>query len=190
MREDEAEELERERRVISSSEQLKSLSYGAFQSLRGEEDSHNANSALGKLNDAAHIMKNIVELDPALKQQMDYLEETMYGLEEVARDISHYHERVEFDPGRLEEIESRLELIRNLQRKYGQTITEVLDYSSKAEAELEGLSSYSERRARLEEAHTQLLKEMGYMASELSKARSKAAEQLKTEVKKELDDLK
>jgi len=89
----------------------------------------------------------------------------------------------------LEEIELRLELIRNLQRKYGQTITEVLDYQRKAEVELEGLSFSNERRVELEERRSCLREEMGQMAFELSQARGEAARKLEAEVKQELQDL-
>jgi len=107
----------------------------------------------------------------------------------VARDVHSYGDRVEYDPNRLEEIESRLELIRSLKRKYGQTIAEVLDYLAKAEGELEGLTHSSERRVQLDEMRSCLREEMGRMAFELSTARSQAVTKLVAEVKKELQDL-
>ena len=189
LKEGETDELERERNILASTEKLKSLSYEAYKALRGEDDSHNPTSTLGKLSDAVQMMKSIVDLDPALKQRLGFLEETLYVLEEVARDIYSYSDGLEYDPKRLEEIEWRLELIRNLKRKYGQTISEVLDYLQKAEMELEGLSHHSERRVQLEESRSSLRKEMGYTASELSQARHQAARQLVTQVKKELYDL-
>ncbi len=189
LREGEYEELERERNVLSSCEKLKALSYDAYQALRGEDASHHPTSTLGKLNDAVQMMKRIIDLDPTLKQQLGFLEEAVYGLEEVARDIASYSDRLEYDPKQLEEIESRLELIRNLKRKYGQTIAEVLDYLGKVERELEGLSHSSERHAQLEEVCSSLREEMGRMASELSRTRSRAAKQLATKVKRELHDL-
>jgi len=189
LKEGETDELERERNILASTEKLKSLSYEAYKALRGEDDSHNSTSTLGKLSDAVQLMKSIVDLDPALKQQLGFLEGTLYGLEEVARDIYSYSDVLEYDPKRLEEIEWRLELIRNLKGKYGQTISEVLDYLQKAEMELDGLSHHSERRSQLEESRSSLMKEMGYMASELSQARHQAAMQLVTQVKKELYDL-
>jgi len=189
LQEGEDEELETERNVLSSSEKLKALSYEAYQALYREDASHASAPALDGLNEAVQAMKKLVEVDPTLKQQLSFLEETVYGLEEVARDIHSYGDRVEYDPNRFEEIESRLELIRNLKRKYGQTIAEVLDYLGKAEGELEGLSHSSERRGQLEEMRSCLKQEMARMASELSTARSQAVTKLVAEVKKELQDL-
>ena len=189
LREGEDEELETERNVLSSSEKLKALSHEAYQALYRDDASHASAPALDRLNEAVQAMKKLVEVDPTLKQQLGFLEETVYGVEEVARDVHSYGDRVEYDPNRLEEIESRLELIRNLKRKYGQTIAEVLDYLAKAEGELEGLTHSSESRVQLEEMRSCLKQEMGRMASELSTARSQAVTKLVAEVKKELEDL-
>ena len=189
LREGEEEELERERNVLSSFEKLKTFSYETYQSLYGEDASGASTSVRDRLSEAIQTMRKIVELDPALKKQLEYLEEMLYGLEGAAQDIHSYSDRLEYDPKRLEEIESRLEFIRGLKRKYGQTIAEILDYLGKAERELEGLSHSSERRAELEETCALLKEEMGGIAYELSGARSGAAAKLVTEVKKELQDL-
>lgn len=189
LREGEEEYLERERTILSSSEKLKASSYEVYQAIHRDDTLLPSVSALDKLNEAVRMMKELVELDSTLKQQLDFLEETVHGLEEIARDIHSYSDRLEYDPKRLEEIESRLEFIRNLKRKYGQTINEVLDCLEKAERELEGLSHSIERRAQLEKMRNCLKEEMGRIAFELSKARSQAAGKLMTEVKKELQDL-
>jgi len=189
LREGEEEELEREQNVLSSCEKLKAFSYEAYQALYGEDASSPSASALDKLNEAIRMVKKLVDVDPTLKQELDFLEETSYRLEEVARDIRSYSDRLEYDPKRLEEIESRLELIRNLKRKYGQTIAEVLDYLERVEGELEGLSHSSQRRAELEEMCSSLKEEMGRIGFELSRERSQAARRLVAEARKELKDL-
>jgi len=189
LREGEEKELERERNILSSAEKLKAISYEAYRALYEEDVSRHSAPALDKLNEAAQAMKKLVEMDPTLRQQLDFLDETIYGLTEVARGIRAYSDSLEYDPNRLEEIESRLELIRSLKRKYGQTITEVLDYLVKAQKELDEVSHSAERRTQLEEVGTSLKQEMGRIAYQLSRERSKAAKQLMTEVKKELHDL-
>ena len=189
LREGEEKELERERNILSSTEKLKAISYEAYRALHEEDVSRHSVPALDRLNEAVQAMKKLVEMDPTLRQQLNFLDETIYGLTEVARDIRAYNDSLEYDPNRLEEIELRLELIRSLKRKYGQTITEVLDYLIKAERELDSVCHSAERRTQLEEACTSLKQEMGQIAYQLSKERSKAAQQLMTEVKKELHDL-
>jgi len=187
LREGEEKELEKQRNVLASCEKLKALSCEVYQALYAEDTSFS--SVLGKLNEAVQTMKKLAEIDLSLKQQLDFLEEASFGLEETARDIRAYSDRLEYDPQRLEEVESRLELVRNLKRKYGQTITEILDYLKKAENGLEGLSRSSERRAELEQICSVLKKEMGQTGIELSRARSQAAKRLVAKVKKELQEL-
>ena len=189
LREGEEEELERKRDILSSCERLKELSYDAYQALYGEDSSRPSASALDRLNEAIQAMKRLVDFDPALKQQLSFMEGALYGLQESARDIRSYSDRLVFDPKRLEEIESRLELIGGLKRKYGQTIAEIMDYLGKAETELEVSSYSSARRVELEKTRSRLREEMGQKASDLSKARSRVAGELVTEVKKELNDL-
>ena len=189
LREGEEKELERERNILASTEKLKVISYEVYRALYEEDVSRSCVPALDRLNEAVQAMKKLVEMDPALSQQLNFLNETTYGVTEVARDIRAYGDSLEYDPNRLEEIESRLELIRGLKRKYGQTITEVLDYLAKAERELDGVSHSAERRTQLGEARASLRQEMGRMAHRLSRERSKAAKRLVTEVKKELHDL-
>jgi DNA repair protein RecN (Recombination protein N) len=189
LREGEEKELERERNILSSAEKLKAISYEAYRTLYEEDASRHSVPALDKLNEAAKAMKKLVEMDPFLSRQLDFLDETILGINEVARDIRAYSDSLEYDPNRLEEIESRLDLIRNLKRKYGQTITDVLDYLLKAQKELDEVSHSAERRAWLAEKGISLKQEMGQIAYQLSLERSKAAKQLMTEVKKELRDL-
>jgi DNA repair protein RecN (Recombination protein N) len=134
-------------------------------------------------------MKRLVELDPSQQQHLDSLDEAIVGLTDVARIIHAYSGSLEYDPKRLEEIESRLDLIRGLKRKYGQNISEVLEYLAGAETELETVSHSAERGAQLEGAVTSLRGEMGQMAHQLSGERSRAVGKLVTEVKKQLHDL-
>jgi len=190
LQEGEEAELEQERNILSSSEKLKASSYEIYNTLYGEDVSSPSASALEKLNEAVQTMRKLVELDPALKQQLDTLEGTVPELEEIARDIRSYADRMEYDPKRLEEIESRLELIRNLKRKYGQSITEILEYLQKVEKELDKLSYSLDRSAELKQLRNSLKQEMGHIAFELSQARTRAAKKLAVEVKKELRDLK
>jgi len=189
LREGEEKELERERNILASAEKLKAISYEAYHALYEEDVSRNSVPALDKLGEAVQALKKLVEMDPALRQQLDFLNETTYGLTEVARDIRAYSDSLEYDSNRLEEIESRLELIKGLKKKYGTTITEVLNYKVKAKKELDEVCHSAERCAQLEEVSSRLKQEMGHLAYQLSKERSKAATQLMTEVKKELHDL-
>jgi len=187
--EGEDEELEKEQKVLVSAEHLKASSYEVYRQLYGDDSSGNPTSALDRLHEAVAQMRRLADLDPTLKTQLDSLEENLYSLEETTKHIRAYSDRLEHDPTRLEEVASRLEFIRDLKRKYGQSITEILNYEKEAAAELESISHSSERRQELEETCARLKQEMGQLATRLSEARSKATAQLKKGVEQELQDL-
>jgi DNA repair protein RecN (Recombination protein N) len=189
LREGEDREMEQELALLASAEKLKAAAYEIYRIVYGEDNAAAATSAVDRLGEALAALRPAVETDPSLQKQLGYLEETMHGLEEMARDVRTYGENLSYDPQRLEEVQERLELIRSLSRKYGGSIGGVLAYLAKAGAELDGISNSGERRAQLEKEREQLKKDMGALASRLSKTRTRAAEKLAAAVKKELADL-
>jgi len=186
LEEGEEDELERERVLLSSCEKLKELSFAAYQALAGEDGGV---SARDRLNEAVQLLGKLSELEPSREEQRRFLEDSLFGLEEAARELLVYHERLQYDPARLEVVESRLELLRNLKRKYGPTVGGVLEFLETARKELDTMSHSAERKTGLEGRCAQLKMEMGQLAGELSGARSRAAEQLAAQVKRELSDL-
>ena len=127
--------------------------------------------------------------DPSLKAQTDTLENALAGIEETARDIRSYEEGLEYDPRELEEIESRLEIIHTLKKKYGASVAQVLEYQNNIETELSHLESAGVEESRLENDITKLKTEMGRQAYALSAARKKAAARFEKDVEAELGEL-
>ncbi len=189
LNEGEEEALEKEKIIHASSEKLKAAAYEAYKAIYGDDSSPSGTSALEKLNEARRAVQNLTELDDTLKPQLEYLQEVENGLMDVAHDIRSYHDRVEYDPQRLQEVEFRLEIIRDLKRKYGQTIAEMLGYLEKAEQQLVDINTFEERRTQLEEEKSSLKSEMGDIASKLSNKRADAAKKLMNEVNNELREL-
>jgi DNA repair protein RecN (Recombination protein N) len=185
----EDEELENERNIISYAEKLKEYSVKTYQALSETDPSQHSVSALTKIFEAAQNLKKLVNLDPTLNKQLDYLNKTIYGLEEIARDIHFYGDRLLNDPSRLEEIESRLELIRGLKRKYGKTISDILNYRDKVKLELEGINNSLEKSLKLKNQKEGLKKELGVIALKLSQIRSQSAVKMIADVMKELEDI-
>ena len=185
----EEETLAQELTLLMSAEKLKAASYEVYCILYGDETAMNASSVIDKASEALPLMKQIVEKDPTLQPRMVSLEEAINGLEELAREIHSYGDNLTFDQERLEEVQSRLELIKSLKRKYGGSIDEILHYLEKAEKELSGLTNSDARRGELEIEREKLRKEMGVLAARLSQDRTKAALKLAAAVKKELAEL-
>lgn len=189
LREEEEEELKRELAILTSSEKLKTASYEIYTIIHGDESMMASSSALDRLNEALPLLKKMIETDPSLQKRLEHLETTLYGLSDLAQEIRSYGDNLDYDPHHLEEVQNRLELIRNLKRKYGVSVSEIVDYLAKAEGELQGLAYSSERREQLEEKTEQFNKDMGTLAFQLSQARVEAAQKLVSAVKKELYDL-
>jgi DNA repair protein RecN (Recombination protein N) len=187
LKDGEEEELEQKRRVMSSCEKLKALAYEAYQALNGDDGVGPV--ALSRLNEAIRSMQSLVSLDPSLKAQSDTLEGALASLEETARDIRSYEEGLEYDPRQLEEIESRLELIHGLKKKYGSSVTQIMEQHVKIEAELAQLESVVADETRLKNDVTELKIELGGQARLLSETRRKAATRFEKAVEAELAEL-
>jgi DNA repair protein RecN (Recombination protein N) len=185
----EEEALSRELALLAAAEKLKATAYEIYKIIYGDEGGGALLPALDRLNEALPLLKQITETDPSRQTQLDYLEGAVSGLAELARDIRAYGDNLEYDPRRLDEVQNRLELIRGLKRKYGGNTSEILAYLDKAEGELKGLTSSSQRREALEARTGQLKNNMGALAFNLSGKRSQAARKLVRAVKKELGDL-
>ena len=110
-------------------------------------------------------------------------------MEEISRELRNYIERFPDDPERLNEIQTRLDLIENLKRKYGADIHEILQYLSQSQRELEELENSVVRFDQLEK-EGQVLKERWLQTAErLSLSRRNIAVALEKRIEAELADL-
>ena len=118
-------ELEQELKIISAAEQLKASSFEVYGMLDGDDSVSSSISALEALNRAVSIVGRLVELDPSLKPELG---NAGGGCSRCRRSGAQHPVTIRehgVRRGRLSEIEERLELIRNLKRKYGQSIPEI-----------------------------------------------------------------
>ncbi|MFC1946519.1 DNA repair protein RecN [Chloroflexota bacterium] len=187
--EDEDGELETELAVLSSAERLKATSYEIYSLLSGDDNPVSSSSSIDRLNDALPLLGRMLETDPSLKARFDRLESAAYELAEIAQEVKNYGEGLDYNPERLEEVQGRLELIRTLKRKYGNSIGEILEYLANAEKELDSLAFTDERIRQLESEIKQLKIDMGELADEITRERVQAADTLEESVKEELTDL-
>jgi DNA repair protein RecN (Recombination protein N) len=177
-----------ERTRLANAEQLATLSDQAVEALVSEtEESHPASDSLGR---AARTAAALAKVDPALGPAAETAQALLDQAAELAKDLRAYRESVEFNPKRLEQAEERLELLRTLKRKYGETIEAVQAHAENARRELEGIIHADERRAGLEEREQKLALELGRSGADLSAKRAKAAETLARGIEAELADLR
>jgi len=184
LRDGEEEALIQERQVLAASEKLKALTYETSQALTGEEG-----VVLSRLHQAREALRRLVSIDPSLKDSLALLEDAYINIQELARDVQGYGERLEFEPNRLDEIDNRLDTIRILKKKYGGSLATVLAHLAQAEGELAEIASSGESRSVLEAQVREVRGEMGRVGDELSQSRTLAAHKLTIATKKELGEL-
>lgn len=189
LRPDEEDELNVERNRLSNSEQLSQLTGEVYSLLVDVEETEQA-SITDLLGQVAKAVSNLAKLDPTWAEQRQMVDTLTYQIEDLATFVRDYNDSIDFNPGRLQEIEERLSLIFMLKRKYGSTVEEIIEFGSRAEAELESISHNEERIEELREVEESLRHEIGRQALALSRARRQAAEKLSAEVVTQLADLR
>ena len=110
-------------------------------------------------------------------------------LRELAAELRAYADGIEAEPGRLQQVEERLEAIDRLKRKHGGSIESVLAHAEHCRAEIEGIEGAGERTEELERAHIKAARRRTELAAQLSEVRAKAARKLQKRVAEELDQL-
>ena len=185
---DEEKAVLEERLRLTNAEQLADVAGEALRAL--EEGEGESLAALDLLGTALRALERLARIDPALEPQLRSAESINYQADELVRSLRDYEERVEHNPRRLQEVEDRLVLIRQLQRKYGSTIADVLAYASEAARELDAITHSEERIAELQQEEQRLLANLGSLAVALSQQRREAAQRLAVGIEDELSDLR
>ncbi len=180
--------LMEERNRLANAEQLASLAEQAVAAL--DEDSPERTPATGLLGEAARALAVLAKIDPSVSSLHDTGQAALEQAADLARQLRAYRESVEFNPRRLEQVEERVELLRNLKRKYGDTLEAVQAHAEKSRLELDGITHAVERLAELEGQEQELLRVLGEQGVKLSALRKKAADQLARGIEAELGDLR
>jgi DNA repair protein RecN (Recombination protein N) len=117
------------------------------------------------------------------------LEQALAIAEDASHSLRAYKDRYDADPARLEAVEDRLELIKKLKKKYGETIADILAHLEKAKDELATIETAGESIEELEEDMGRKAKEFEKLAGELSKKRRKVSGGLESSILGVLKDL-
>jgi DNA repair protein RecN (Recombination protein N) len=139
---------------------------------------------------AVTTFQEISTIDPTTTGVSERATELLYLLEDLAADVRTYRDSVDADPARLAVIEERLAELRQLQRKYGATIVDILDHARMAEEELDRLTGSEVDTEALLTRENALSREAGELASALSEKRSSVAGLLAADVERSIARLK
>ncbi|MCJ7723682.1 MAG: DNA repair protein RecN, partial [Anaerolineales bacterium] len=183
----EDEGLRQERDRLVNAESLASLAQESLVAL--DESTPEAPAATDLMGRVAKSLASLSKIDTANSALTERAELLLENLTDLARELRGYLESIEFNPRRLEEVEERLNLIHNLQRKYGGSIESAVAFAVNARNQLENITNASERILELESDETSLLTELAGQGGELSEKRKEAAKALGRSIETELDDL-
>ncbi len=184
----EDEELRKERDRLANAESLAQHAQEALTIL--DESTPDASAASDLLGQAAQAMSALAKTDPSKADLSERADLLLENLTDLTRDLRDYLEEIEFNPKRLEEVEERLNLIFQLTRKYGGSIEAVDKFGAEARAQLETITTATERIEALAAQESKLLDKLAAQGGKLSDKRKQAAEILSRGIETELDDLK
>ncbi|MCI8273422.1 MAG: DNA repair protein RecN [Clostridia bacterium] len=177
----EEEKLNEKRKIIMNVEKIaKSIT---------EADETMGEATIDTINIAIRALEKIEEIDSKYKETVEALKNVYYEIQEISRDISSYKEDIEFDEQEREEIETRLDTIYELKRKYGNNVEEILSYQQEIREEIEKIENVEEHNNKLKKEQQEIEKEMTEIAKKINQIRSEYAIQLNTKINKELVEL-
>lgn len=146
-------------------------------------------SSLSNIRSSMNDLLSIEQFDSEYKGMSTSISEAYYILEEVSKQLSDTIDQLDFDGGRLQEIEFRLDTLNSLTRKYGGNVNDVLDYYDNIIKEYQLLTGDDLSSGDLESELKALEKQLVAAATNLSERRHQLAEQLEAEIKAELKEL-
>lgn len=182
----EEEELLADKSRLANAEKLHAAASTAFE-LLGDRTSDR--STLDTLSEAVMDLQVLAGLDPQLQPMIESLQSALYQVEDASRELRAYRDGIEFNPDRLETVEERLDLIRTLKRKYGETIDEIIHYGQELTQKLDALTHSEERTEELEFEIGHLNAEVLVKAEKLSALRLKGAGVFAKSIEGELTSL-
>lgn len=138
---------------------------------------------------AIRALEKIENLNENYKQKLDELKSVSYDIEEIGRDVYNFKYDLDFDNSSREEIETRLDLIRNLKRKYGNNIKEILKYETELENQINDIKNVDEKNNKLKLRLKSILQEMEKYSYEMHYFREQYGKILSESISKELTDL-
>ena len=146
-------------------------------------------SSLAHVRSAMNDMESVEEFDPEYRDISASLSETYYVLEDISKRLEGIIYDLDFDGNRLMQVESRLDLLHTITRKYGGTVDDVLLYLAKIIDEYNLLTGNNLSSEDMETELKKLEVNLVDFAGQLASARHELAQQLEAEIKQELKDL-
>ncbi|MBV9851607.1 MAG: DNA repair protein RecN [Armatimonadetes bacterium] len=183
----EEEELLADRSRLANAEKLSAAAQEGYAALSGGD--RGGGGALDALNAALAAVAHAAALDGSLSGVIEALQGAVSYAEDASHELRDYQEGVEFNPERLEEIESRLDLLRTLKRKYGETVDEIIAYGDELAGKLDRLEHAEAREDELTAAIEKAQAALDRTAAKLTLVRKGVSADFAQRIMRELADL-
>ena len=178
---DEEEVLEEKRKIIMNSEKIaKNLE---------EADMAISDNTIDLLSSAIRALEKIEQIDKKYEVSANSLKNVYYELQEISRDISCYKEDIYFNDEERNKIETRLDLLYSLKRKYGNTIKDILEYKEDLEKEIDRIENLEEYTNKLKKELNEIKSNMEDLSKKMNTIRKKYSIELSSEINKILKEL-
>lgn len=181
----EDEDLRERRSLLQNLDRLMNATKESYTNLVGDGERLGARDLLGQSVAALES----VSFDKGLQVSLEFLRTALFNVEEAVASLREYMEELQVDPAELDEVEARLALIHQLQRKYGDSIEKILQYQEEIASEVEDLSHADVVATSLEREIAECETKLSEAASKLSKKRRTLAAKLEKAVESELAQL-
>lgn len=184
LKEGEIDQLETDIKRIQNSEKLSLALNNAHMTLTDE------NAITDRLYELSNFLNEINDIVPdkyvKLKEEVDQF---YYTLEDAKHELYDEMTNTEFDEQVLNELESRMNLLNNLKRKYGKDVSELIAYQGKLENEINKIENYEQSTSQLREEINDLYKQVIKVGKSLSAKRRKVARELRDHIVSEIQNL-
>ena len=182
----EEESLTQEKERFRHAEKIATAVQTAYAAISLSEEGE---STLAKLKGAVSALQGLGGLEEKYQSLAQRCESAYYELEEVGYELADIMESGEFDPMRAEQVETRLDLIRRLERKYGETIPEVLENQERMQEEYDNFAGMDQQVAAMGQEHKRLLAAYRSLARQLTASRQALAQVFEKRMMEQLADL-
>ncbi len=186
LKENEDEELTERRRIIQSSAKITERVSDAYTAFFGTDDTMGICSALSV---ASKALASVSDISDNLSKLSNDISELYYSADDISAEIRSILDSLDFSQSDADEIEARLDTIHKLKRKYGSSVTEMLEYLKNAEEELKQIEFSDEHIAQLDIEIKALEDEAYSLANTLFELRKASAQRFEAQIQKELAEL-
>ncbi|WP_321519130.1 DNA repair protein RecN [uncultured Bacteroides sp.] len=175
-------ELEKEEERLSHAEEIKEGLYSSEQILLGDEG-----GVLSSMKKVSGVLRSLKERYNTAGEISDRVENLSIELKEIARDLTREQENIEVDPGRLDFVNERLNLIYTLEKKHHvSTLEELLKVQEEFRARIKAISSFAEQIEVLQKQKEELLNKAQKAMHSLTEKRTHAARKVEHEMQNRL----